>query len=296
MAKSELDKLITQFEESSAYVNELTSNLSSFSTILKSVKDHVQPISDVKVFLNDSNILKKVDDLSMNTLEVSTKLKERISTIDGYVDNVKGLSENYSGNVTELLGGLKHVTEQIDKFNKDVAPFAKTIEKQLARIIAIDPEKAAKLITQQLAEYTDQVVNNYSNLSTSIDSLNEENASHQVAMTMNYREYRSQLSTNYKNMLKDQHKTGEKISEVLQLHISLNKTLSLIEEGNVEPLDHFNELCDRWAEENIYKSSLRKRGILYRAVIRIVVIASVLLNIELLFNSPVVSFFSNAFR
>ncbi len=290
MAKTELTKLIDRFEESAAYVEELTSNLSSFGEILKTVKEHVQPLSDAKVFLSDSNILSELDDLSNNTLEISNKIQKRISTIDGYVDNVKDLSNNYSTNVTDLLSGLQQVIEKTDKFNEDVAPIASKIEEQLARLARVDPKSAAKLVSQQLSEYSDQVIKNYNHVSSSIDSLNEKNKSHQVAMMMNYKKYLEQISSNYESILDKQQGVSEKISEVLQLHISLNNTLSLIEQSNVEPLDHFNMLCDQWAKENIYKASLRKKGLIYRIMIRLAVAGSILLNIELYFGSPISRF------
>jgi len=296
MAKTELTKLIDHFEESAAYLDELTSNLSSFGEILKTVKEHVQPLSDVKTFLSDSNILSELDDLSSNTLDISNKIQKRISTIDGYVDNVKDLSNNYSTNVTDLLSGLQQVIEKTDKFNEDVAPIASKIEAQLARLARVDPKSAAKLISQQLSEYSDQVINNYNYVSKSIDALNEKNRAHQVAMKMGYKQYLEQLSDNYDSILIDQKGVGEKISEVLQLHILLNKSLSLIEQNNVEPLDHFNELCNRWAQENIYKASLRKKGVLYRTIIRIAVTGSVLLNIELFFDSIISRLFSSIIR
>lgn len=289
MENHEFKHLLNRFEESSHYLTGLTQNLESFYEILENVKTQIKPLDSLKELLTESNIISNLDDVSKKSIEISEKVNSNISSIDDYLTSVDRLSTGYSQNVEKTIANLIKVKELIDSYNREVAPLAKDVAIHLSEISSIDFNDMAESLLDKLLKLKNQLSETNESINNEFQSLSLQNDTYQKMISEKSYEYHKRVTENFNLVKEKQDEYNDKIKELLEIHISLNQTLLLIESNNKAPLGHFKELCNMWAAENIRKSSLKGnrsfKSFVYRILFISVFVGSLLLNFDHFYNN-----------
>lgn len=285
----EIRNLINRFEESSQYISNLSKNLKSFNGILVNLENQIAPLDNLRKFLSESNIISNLDSISTNSLEISEKVNSNISSIDNYVSSVDRLTINYSKNVDKTLESLKNVRDLIETYNSEVAPLSSKIKEEFRKLNSIDIKDIGLSLSDKLGNIQAQLTDINQFFNQEFQNLYAKNDKCQKLFLVNSKEYKNKISESYEEVFQEQKDYSKKISELIDIHKSIKKSISSIESQNKEPLGYFSELCNLWAAENIRRSSLKKNrsipSIFFCLLIILLFSCSLFLNYDQFFNN-----------
>ncbi len=260
MSDSVTKQLVAQFEASAQRIEEISTALTGFTSVLNSLNEQIKKVDSLSAYFNENDISSEIETNVSRYEQVQQKIAGEVATINRYMQEINELRDSYTTSSVNTVKNFKEVHDAIIHFNTEIRPFVKDIvaglnELQKTQIPAIDKSLVDE-VKKQLVTVKEMNANNFKlvrGYAKEMDRLLEVYRENMAGFGKNFTAIMGKLSDEQKKLLNE-------FPELLQQNRVLNSSIEEIRSETRRSNDALNNIFNYWAKSNLRPWALKAGG------------------------------------